>query len=88
MFIPTDDHGTENWCPAGIQDVMSEGIVVCDVDPQRKDKEETQADDRCNPVMSPGLRIYIKKGSMYYTVNVVTCVWKNEAKFVRYRWFF
>ena len=33
---------------------------MCDVDPQRKDKKETQADDRCNPVMSASFRIYIK----------------------------
>ena len=61
MFIPADDHGTENWCPAGVQDVVSEGIVVCDVDPQRKDKKETQADDRRDPVMSASFRICIKK---------------------------
>lgn len=61
MFIPADHHGTENWCPASIQDVMSEGIVVRDVDPQRNNQKETQAYDRCNPVMCASFRICIKK---------------------------
>jgi len=63
IFSPADDHSTENWCPASVQDIMSEGIVVRDVDPQRKNKEETQADDRCNPVMCARFRICIKKPS-------------------------
>ena len=61
MFIPADDHGTENWCPARVQDVVSEGVVVCDVDPERKNKKKTQADNRCNPVMCASFRICIIK---------------------------
>ena len=63
MFLPADDHSTENWCPASVQYIMSIGIGVCDVDPQRKNKKETKADDRCDPVMCAGFRICIKKPS-------------------------
>jgi len=42
---------------------MSEGIVVRDVDPQRKNKKKTQTYDRCDPVMCAGFRICIKKSS-------------------------
>lgn len=37
---------------------MSEGISVRNVHPQRQNEEETQADDRCDPVMGASLRIY------------------------------
>ena len=57
MILPADNHCTENGSPASVQHVMCEGIGMRDVHPQRKNKEETQTDDRCDPMMCAGFRI-------------------------------
>ena len=59
--LPANNHSTEHRSPASIQHVMSEVVCVSDVNPERKDEKETQADDGCNPVMRATFSICQKK---------------------------
>ena len=61
VVLPANNHSTEHRRPASIQHVVSEVVCVSDVNPERKNEKETQADDRCNPVMSAAFSICQKK---------------------------
>ena len=61
VVLPANNHSTEHRSPASIQHVVSEVVCVSDVNPERKNEKETQADDGCNPVMSAAFSICQKK---------------------------